>query len=126
MERKVLILLIALIVFVILTIVFLFLYFSSLVYRINPLDCPASNSEYSVIQNMGGDVLENCIGIAQDVTNPTCSFRATNMAEAINICTAYNCNAFQFNQLSNQVSFVTTPLVPKPDGTITYLRNSQV
>lgn len=123
MERKAVILLIALIIFVILTIVFLFLYFSALVYRINPLDCPASNSEFSVVQNLGGDILQECIAIGEDVTDPACKFRATTMSEAISLCRTYNCTAFQFNQV-NQVTFISTPLVPKPEGTITYLRNS--
>lgn len=118
------ILLIALIIFVILTIVFLFLYFSALVYRINPLDCPASNSQYSVVQNMGGDVLQDCIAIGSDVTDPSCIFRASTMSEALSICTSHNCNAFQFNQLANQVSFISTPLVSRPEGTVTFLRNS--
>jgi len=125
MNRINILLLVLLAIFIILAIVFIFLYFSSLVYLINPKEFPQSSALYGVIQNQAGSVLNNCIGIGADPLSSECRFQADTLYNAINICSDNNCSAFQYNDVTGESFFVSTPLVQGPLGSIVYVSQTQ-
>jgi hypothetical protein len=111
--RVLLIFLVALLtLFFIAFIIILFTYINQLSSLIEPSQCPAVSNLYGIIPNTNGP-------IAQCGASP-CSFSATTISEAINVCDA-NSLCQQFTWDGKTVTFVNRPLVNSV-GTNVYVK----
>ena len=110
-----------LVLFFILAIIFIFLYFSSRSYLINPDQCPTLTADYGILIGETGPVSEQCIGLGSDPLNPACIFQVDSLISAINNCNSYptTCQYFTFDGAYQ--SFLSS-VSPAQDTDISYIK----
>lgn len=108
----------AIIAFIIVTVVavlFIFLYFRSIMMLVPPENCGASYGTYSVVGGESGSILNTC----GDSSNQPCTFFFATLEEAMFNCDANNdrCSVFAFSELTREMSYID-PTAPRINTTL--------